>query len=67
MSLEDEIVELQTKVQYQEDALHKLDEVVIEQGKLIDRLNRQIIELQDRLEQVRYERGDQKDEKPPHY
>jgi SlyX protein len=69
-SLEEQIIELQTKVQFQEDALHKLDEVVIQQSDLLDRLHRRVKELEDRLEQLRYERSQPenlKDEKPPHY
>ncbi|MCW8194128.1 SlyX family protein [Proteobacteria bacterium 005FR1] len=66
----EQIIELQTKVQFQEDALHKLDEVVVQQSGLIDRLHRKVKELEDRMEQLRYERSqpqDLGDEKPPHY
>jgi SlyX protein len=69
-SLEDQIIELQTKLQFQEETLQKLDEVVVQQSDLIDRLHRRLKELEDRLEQMRYERGEPeslKDEKPPHY
>lgn len=67
---EDQIIELQTKLQFQEDILHKLDEVLVQQADLVDRLNRRLSMLEDRLEQLRHERGQEenlKDEKPPHY
>ncbi|MEX1033204.1 MAG: SlyX family protein [Cellvibrionaceae bacterium] len=68
--LDNQIIELQTRIQFQEDALNKLDEVVIRQGELVDRLGRKITELEDKLEQMRYEQSSPQassDEKPPHY
>jgi SlyX protein len=70
--LTEDIVELQTRVQFQEDTIHKLDEVVIRQGALLDRMQRKLVELEDRIEQLGYERGaagrnSPADEKPPHY
>lgn len=68
--LEEQIVELQTKLQYQEDALNKLDDVVIRQGDIIDRLTWKFKELEEKLEESKHERSSQQDvadEKPPHY
>jgi SlyX protein len=70
--LTEDIVELQTRIQFQEDTIHKLDEVVIRQGALLDRMQRKLVELEDRIEQLGYERGaagrnSPADEKPPHY
>ena len=70
--LTEDIVELQTRVQFQEDTIQKLDEVVIRQGELLDGMRRKIAELEDRLEQLSFERGSAGgnmpvNEKPPHY
>ena len=70
--LAEDIVELQTRIQFQEDTIQKLDEVVIRQGDLLDRMQRRILELEDRFEQLVIERDTSggippKDEKPPHY
>lgn len=66
----EEIIELQTKLQFQEDALQTLDEVVIRQADALDRMQRQIDELRARLEQWIQESSEPPppaDEKPPHY
>jgi len=70
--LTEDIVELQTRIQFQEDTIQKLDEVVIRQGDLLDGLRRKIAELEDRIEQQAFDRGSASgnspaDEKPPHY
>ncbi|MGQ9427412.1 SlyX family protein [Gilvimarinus sp. F26214L] len=68
--LEEQVIELETRIQFQDDAQHKLDEVIIQQGEIIDRLARKVTELEDKLDQLRHE-GPQSqmlhDEKPPHY
>jgi len=66
----EDIVELQTRLQFQDDMLQKLDEVVIRQEELLDRLQRRLTALEDRLEQLAFEqdqRGAGAAEKPPHY
>ena len=70
--LTEDIVELQTRIQFQEDTIHKLDEVVIRQGETLDNLWRKIAELEDRIEQLVFEPGaaggnSPADDKPPHY
>lgn len=70
--LTEDIVELQTRIHFQEDTIHKLDEVVIRQGALLDQIQRKLGELEDRIEQLGYERGaagsmSSSEEKPPHY
>lgn len=70
--LTEDIVELQTRIQFQEDSIHKLDGVVIQQGELLDRMRRKIAELEERLEQLEFDQGKPGDssplqEKPPHY
>lgn len=69
-ALRNEIIELQTKLQFQEDALQTLDDVVIRQAEALDLMQRQIEELRAHLEQWRHETSAPPaaaEEKPPHY
>ena len=66
----EEIIELQTKVLFQDDVIQKLDDVIVQQGKRLDNLLRRINELEDKLEQLSFDRSSPAaaiDEKPPHY
>lgn len=68
--LSEDIIELQTRVQFQDDTIQKLDDALVAQGHIVERLRRRIDELEDRLEQLRHERQrptQPLDEKPPHY
>ena len=68
--LKQEIEDLQTKLQFQEDAVQQLDNVVIDQGELIDKLTRRLIRLEDKITDLAEEsnsEGSDKQEKPPHY
>lgn len=70
VDLTEDIVELQTKVQFQEDIIQKLDEVVIRQARQLDLLMRRLAVLEDRLEQIMMERdnpGAAAEPRPPHY
>ena len=65
-----DIVELQTRLQFQDDVIQKLDDAIIRQGELLDRLARRLALLEDRLDQLAYERDTRSpkdNEKPPHY
>lgn len=66
--LREQLVELQTQLAFQEDALQALDAVVTRQqqqldrlGELVERLQRQHTELQGELAQQ------SPDQRPPHY
>ena len=68
----EDIVELQTRIQFQEDTIQKLDEVVIGQGEMLDRMKLKISELEEQIEQLAYACSNpggisSADEKPPHY
>ncbi|MEZ5489555.1 MAG: SlyX family protein [Gammaproteobacteria bacterium] len=70
VDLTEDIVELQTKVQFQEDIIQKLDEVVIRQARQLDLLMRRLAVLEDRLEQIIMERDNPAavaEPRPPHY
>lgn len=68
--LRTEIVELQTRLQFQDDTLFKLDDALIRQARLIDQLQQRLRALEDKLEQLEFERSvgtAPPAEKPPHY
>lgn len=68
--LQNDIIELQTRVHFQEDTIHKLDSELIVQNHTIDKLLHRITELEGRLEQIRDEQAaTQKaaEDRPPHY
>lgn len=69
--LQNDIIELQTRVQFQEDALQKLDGELVAHQQMIDQLLRKIVELEERLEQLKYEQSisgrTPSEEPPPHY
>ena len=68
--LEGQIIELQSKLQFQEDTLQKLDDVIVRQSQQIDQLISLVRKLDDKVEQLSHERdnpGSAIDEKPPHY
>ncbi len=68
--LSEEIIELQSKVLFQDDVIQKLDDVIIQQGKRLDNLIQRINELEEKLEQLSFDHSNPAatiDEKPPHY
>ena len=68
MSAESRIVELETRQAFQDDALQALNDVVVEQAKVIERLQLQVAELIKRHEEMVGQFGSEGDEAPPpHY
>ena len=69
--LQEQLVELQTRVAFQEDTLTQLNQVVAKQDQEILTLQQQLRLLAKRLDDALYqqEQGDEKplDERPPHY
>ena len=68
--MNDRLVELEIRYTHLHKAVEDLGEVVLEQAKLIERLERQLKRLHDRTEVIEQhveEQRDPRDEKPPHY
>jgi SlyX protein len=67
--IEERLVDLETKLAYQEDTIQALNQVVCEQQKQIDQLAATCKLLVDRIRQlpVPAEIDNILDEKPPHY
>ena len=68
MSLEMRMIELETRQAFQDDTLQGLIDVVVEQAKVIERLQLQVTELIKRHEEMVGQFGSEGDEAPPpHY
>ncbi|AJQ50953.1 MULTISPECIES: SlyX family protein [Pseudomonas] len=68
MSLELRIVELETRQAFQDDTIQALNDVVVEQGRVIERLQLQVAELIKRHEEMVGQYGSEGEEAPPpHY
>ena len=68
--LQNDIIELQTRLQFQEDTIYKLDSELIVQNHSIDKLLQRINGLEGQLEQMRDEQASARkdaDDRPPHY
>ena len=67
ISTEERIIELETRLTFQDDLLQKLDDVIIRQQQEIDELKTQLISINQQLAEVGGQVGPQNDEPPPHY
>jgi len=69
-ALQAEVVDLQSRLQFQDDVIHKLDAVVIQQSRQLEKLQQKLQMLEDQLAQIAFERSHplhNNEEKPPHY
>ncbi|WP_085675667.1 MULTISPECIES: SlyX family protein [unclassified Pseudomonas] len=68
MSPESRIIELETRQAFQDDTIQALNDVVVEQGRVIERLQLQMAELIKRHEEMVGQYGSEGEEAPPpHY
>ncbi|WP_060510174.1 SlyX family protein [Pseudomonas sp. NBRC 111124] len=68
MSPESRIIELETRQAFQDDTIQALNDVVVEQGRVIERLQLQVAELIKRYEEMVGQYGSEGEEAPPpHY
>ncbi|MGH1471057.1 MAG: SlyX family protein [Cellvibrionaceae bacterium] len=68
--IQDQLIELETKIQFQDDVIHKLDAELIQQNELIDLLTRRLSLLEEKIKELAVDRESPStitDEKPPHY
>lgn len=68
---QEQIIELQTRLAFQEDSLNQLNQVVTEQSAWIDQLRQQLRSLAEKYEDLRDAQpqggGLPDNEPPPHY
>ncbi|MCO7513606.1 SlyX family protein [Pseudomonas guariconensis] len=68
MSLESRIIELESRQAFQDDTIQALNDVLVEQGRVIERLQLQMTELIERYEEMVGQVGEDGEEPPPpHY
>ncbi|MCH7418511.1 SlyX family protein [Pseudomonas mosselii] len=66
--LEMRMVELETRQAFQDDSLQALNDVIVEQSRVIERLQLQMAELIKRYEEMAGQQGGGEEEAPPpHY
>ena len=67
--MEERIVELETRLAFQEDAIHHLNQTVAEQRRQLDELGQMVEQLKQRLRTLSPSplEGDQPEPPPPHY
>ncbi|MFD2643096.1 SlyX family protein [Pseudomonas japonica] len=68
MSLEDRVMELESRLAFQDDTLTALNDVLVEQQRVVERLKQQMAALLKRYEEVMGQYEASEDEAPPpHY
>ena len=68
MPLESRVIELETRLAFQDDTIQALNDVVVAQGQVIERLQLQMAELIKRYEEMIGQYGNEGEEAPPpHY
>lgn len=68
MSLEERVMELESRVAFQDDTLLALNDVLVEQQRVVDRLQLQMAALLKRYEEMVGQYGVSEEEAPPpHY
>lgn len=69
--LGDELIELQTRIAYQEDTINQLNQVITKQDADILQLQHQMRLLAKRIDELSFTQGDGieeiTNERPPHY
>lgn len=68
MTLESRVMELESRMAFQDDTIQALNDVLVEQARVVDRLQSQMAELLKRYEEMvgQYEAGED-EPPPPHY
>ncbi|MDU9391482.1 SlyX family protein [Pseudomonas japonica] len=68
MSLEERVMELESRLAFQDDTLTALNDVLVEQQRVVERLQLQMAALLKRYEEVMGQYEASEDEAPPpHY
>lgn len=68
MSLEERVMELESRVAFQDDTLLALNDVLVEQQRVVERLQLQMAALLKRYEEAMGQYGvNEEDAPPPHY
>lgn len=67
MSLEMRISDLESRLAFQDDTIQTLNDVLVDQQRLIDRLQLQLAALARRQDEQHNQFGSEDNQPPPHY
>lgn len=67
MSVEERITELESRLAFQDDTIQALNDVLVTQQRMVERLQLQVEALAKRQEEVSGQFEGTEDEAPPHY
>ena len=69
MNLEEKLIELETKLTFQEDTIEQLNRVIIDQQKKIDKISNQLLRLDSKISEnlTQQDNNSNQHEIPPHY
>ena len=67
MSLELRINDLESRLAFQDDTIQALNDVLVDQQRLLDRLQLQLAALARRQDEQRNQFGSEDNHPPPHY
>lgn len=67
--LDNKIIEIETKLAFAEESIEQLNDVIVSQQKMLDKLTRQIQILDKKIEDEsqNWQQSNPIDETPPHY
>ena len=67
--LEDKIIEIETKLAFAEESIEQLNDVIVSQQKMLDKVTKQIQLLDKKIEDEsqNWQQTNPIDETPPHY
>ncbi|MDH5190180.1 MAG: SlyX family protein [Gammaproteobacteria bacterium] len=67
--MENRVIELETRLSFQEDTIHQLNEVITRQQNQIDLLQEQVDDLKKRVQTVQTSniKDESEETPPPHY
>lgn len=66
-NIEQRLIEVETKMAYQEHSLNELSDLVYQQQQSIDKLSASLNVMLQKLQNPSAEISDEQHEKPPHY
>jgi len=67
MTIDEQLIDIETKIAFQEDTLQELNELIYQQQRQIDQLEAAFKSLANRINEVLETVPEHRDEKPPHY
>ena len=67
MSLESRIMELESRLAFQDDTIQALSDELVDQQRLLDRLQLQLAALARRQDEQQNQFGSEDNQPPPHY